>query len=71
MDKADKEGNTSHGTKERLYEVVSHYLVYGEKTADMLDIKDNTLKRYLRRARALGLDIEKGRVLKEIEKNRK
>ena len=60
MDKADRKGDTSHGTKERLYEVVAHYLVYGAKAADMLDIKENTLKRYLRRAKALGLDIEKG-----------
>ena len=43
---------------DRTYEVVAQYLIHGDKAADIMGIKENTLRRYIRRGKALGLDIE-------------
>ena len=51
---------------ERVYEVISHYLVHGDKTAEMLGMKESSIRRYVRRGKQLGLDIDKSKVLKEI-----
>ena len=69
MDKADLEGDTSHGTKDRIYEVATQYLIHGDKAADILGIKPQTLNRYLRRAKGLGVDVERGKILRDIESN--
>jgi predicted phosphodiesterase len=69
MDKNDKVGDTSHGRQERIYEVITQYLIHGDETAELMGIKPQTLARYLRRAKALGVDIERGKVLRDIEKN--
>ena len=63
-----KEHDNRHGKKERIYEVVAHYLVHGDETADILGIQLTTLRRYLRKAKELGLDVERGKVLKDIDK---
>ena len=69
MDKADEEQSTRHGTVDRIYEVVTQYLIHGDGAAEILGIKPETLGRYLRRAKGLGLDIERGKLLRDIESN--
>ena len=54
---------------DRTYEVVAQYLIHGDKAADIMGIKENTLRRYLRRGKTLGLDIERGKILSDIESN--
>ena len=54
---------------DRTYEVVAQYLIHGDKAADIMGIKENTLRRYIRRGKALGLDIERGKILSDIEGN--
>ena len=54
---------------DRTFEVVAQYLIHGDKAADIMGIKENTLRRYIRRGKALGLDIERGKILSDIEGN--
>ena len=54
---------------DRTFEVVAQYLIHGDKAADIMGIKENTLRRYLRRGKTLGLDIERGKILSDIEGN--
>ena len=69
MDKSDADGDTSHGKVDRIYEVVTQYLIHGDECAEILGIKPQTLARYLRRARGLGIDVERGKLLRDIESN--
>ena len=69
MDKADEEQSNRHGTKDRVYEVVTQYLIHGDDAADILGIKPESLGRYLRRAKGLGIDVERGKILRDIESN--
>jgi|TARA_R100001530_G_scaffold21864_2_gene17931 predicted phosphodiesterase len=55
---------------DRIYEIVAQYLIHGEeKASEILGIKPQSLRRNLRRAKSLGLDIERGKVLRDIELN--
>jgi predicted phosphodiesterase len=55
---------------DRIYEIIAQYLIHGEeKASEILGIKPQSLRRNLRRAKSLGLDIERGKVLRDIELN--
>ena len=65
-DKLKEQGRS----KERLFEYVLQYLIHGEDmAADILGINPQTLRREVRRAKSLGIDVEQGKVLRNIEKN--
>tara|TARA_R100000664_G_scaffold8968_1_gene14777 strand:- start:5390 stop:6391 length:1002 start_codon:yes stop_codon:yes gene_type:complete len=63
----DEYDNYGTHKKDRIYEVTTQYLVHGEeKAAEILGLKRSTIRRQVRRAKSLGIDIAKSRALQEI-----
>ena len=62
----DKSGRAIN--REKVFEYVSQYLIHGEEmAADILGIKPTTLRREIRRAKSLGINVEQGKILRDIE----
>ena len=72
MNKKTKNPEDYYGNhkKERIYEVTIQYLLHGEqKASEILGLKPSSVRREVRRAKAMGLDVSKSRALQEISEH--